>query len=126
MARFLSSDWLAELSAEASTAKTGPLDDAFAVQQLVTGGPEGDVSWTVRIGNGSFAVQAGVVEDPLVTFTQDYATAVEIHQGTLSAQAAFMTGRLRVSGNVGLLLERQDVLTALDDVFATSRATTTY
>jgi len=126
MARFLSSDWLAELSAEASTAKTGPLDDSFAVQQLVTGGPEGDVSWTVRIGNGSFAVQAGVVEDPLVTFTQDYATAVEIHQGTLSAQAAFMTGRLRVSGNVGLLLERQDVLTALDDVFATSRATTTY
>jgi predicted lipid carrier protein YhbT len=125
MSRFLTPEWLDDLAA-AAAAGAGPDDEPFTLQQVVTGGPDGEVSWSVTIGGGSFAVRPGRADAPTVTFTQDLATATAIHRGELSAQAAFMTGRLRVGGDVRLLLERQDTLIALDDVFATTRTTTTY
>jgi putative sterol carrier protein len=125
MSRFLTPEWLDDL-AQAAAGAAGPEGEPFTLQQLVTDGPDGDVTWSVTVGAGSIAVRPGRAEAPLVTFTQDLPTATAIIRGELSAQAAFMTGRLRVGGDVALLLERLDTLVAIDDVFAATRATTTY
>ena len=59
-----------------------------------------------------------------MSFTQDRATAVAIAQGSLSAQVAFMDGRLRLGGDLRSVLARAGDLAALDDAFAATRAST--
>jgi len=123
MARFLSPEWLADLAA-AATGASGPDEEPFTLQQVVVGPP--DVAWAVTVGAGKVIVEVGRVDSPTVTFSQDVATAAAIHRGELSAQAAFMTGRLRVGGDVRALLERQGTLAELDDTFGPVRRATTY
>src|SRR4051812_10066910 len=123
MARFLSPEWLDELAAAAATGR-GPDGPPFTLQQVVTGAPHGEVAWSVTVGDGSVVVGSGRDAGATVTFTQDVDTAAAIHHGELSAQAAFMTGRLRVGGDVRVLLERQGELAALDDLFGPVRLAT--
>jgi putative sterol carrier protein len=124
MARFLSPEWLDDLAA-AATGASGPDGEPFTLQQVVVD-DAGEVAWAVTVGGGKVVVQPGRHDAATVTFTQDTATAGAIHRGELSAQAAFMTGRLRVGGDVRVLLERQGALGDLDDVFAAVRQATTY
>ena len=65
---------------------------------------------------------AGRVDDPDLTFTQDRATAEAIHRGDLSAQAAFMQGRLRLGGDLRAVIDRAVELATIDDLFAGARA----
>jgi len=125
MPRFLTPEWLDDLAAAAAAAD-GPEGEPFTLQQVVADGPDNEFAWSVTVGGGSLAVRAGRADSPTVSFTQDRSTAEAIHRGELSAQAAFMTGRLRVGGDVSRLLENQGTLVALDDVFESTRATTTY
>lgn len=125
MSRFLSDEWLADLAA-AADAGTGPAGPAFTLQQVVTDDSGDEVAWSVTVGAGELCVRPGRAAAPTVTFTQDRPTAAAIHRGELSAQAAFMTGRLRVGGDVRQLLEHQEILATLDDVFAGVRSATTY
>ena len=96
------------------------------LQQVVTGDPEGEAAWSITLGAGTIVVARGRADAPTVTFTQDVETAAAVNRGELSAQAAFMTGRLRVGGDVQVLLDRQPALAEVDDIFAPVRADTTY
>ncbi len=80
----------------------------------------------MRIADGTVSVEAGRAEEPDVSFTQDRATAAAIARGELSAQAAFMAGRLRIGGDLREVMDRARELAALDDLFAKARATTTW
>jgi len=127
MPRFLSPEWLDDLAAAAAGA-IGPDGSPFTVQQVVTDGddPGAAVSWAITFGEGRVRVEPGRHADPTITFTQDHDTASAIHRGDLSAQGAFMTGRLRVGGDVQVLLDRHADLAALDDVFGPVRLATSY
>ena len=61
-----------------------------------------------------------------VRLETDYVTAVALSRGTANAQAALADGRLRVSGNVARLATHAAALSALDDLFAALRTTTSY
>ena len=74
------------------------------------------------VEGGRIQLVRGRVADPDLTFTQDRATAEAIHRGELSAQAAFMQGRLRLGGDLRRVIDRAAELTAIDDVFASTRA----
>lgn len=129
MARYLTAEWFDEINAAARAheelaALTGGI--RLVIQQVVTEAPDGDVHYVVRIENGDVAVTAGEVADPDVTVTEDHATAVALHRGDLRAPVAFMTGRIRVSGNTEALLGAQAALHTLDRVFAGVRERTTY
>lgn len=129
MSRFLSDEWIDELgrALETGTDRVTGLDGvAFTVQQIVTGTPNGEVAYHVDITGDRARVTRGRASSPDVTFTQDYATAAAISGGTESAQAAFMTGRLRLGGDVSVLLEHREALSRLTDGFAAIRASTTY
>ena len=93
------------------------------LQQVVPDGPDGrEVAYALVVDDGRVRVERGRVDDPDLTFTQDRATAEAIHRGELSAQAAFMQGRLRLGGDLRAVIDRAGELAAIDDVFASARA----
>ena len=130
MARFLSPEWLAQMAAAA--AGSDQLRDAasgadLTVRQVVRGGPDGDVTYTVRLAGGAVTVfpgdGAGTGDVEVVS---DYETAAAISQGQLSPAVAFASGRLKLRGRVGGLAGHAGVLSGLADVFGSLRATTEY
>lgn len=124
MARYLSPEWIEALDASAGDGVEVPDDVRLVVQQEVVGGPDGDVRYYIEIDGGKVGVRAGRAESPTVTFTQDYATATAIAGGELSAQEAFMAGRVRVRGDLAELARRQAVVTKLDRAFQRVRTET--
>ncbi len=121
MVRFLSSEW-----AEAVLEALNDSDDVrqalrsveLVLQQVVTGAPEGDVSYWTRFDDGKVEGGLGEAESADVTITQDYETAAALSRAEVNAQAAFMQGKLKVTGNMGKLLQNQSVLDALGPVMA--------
>jgi putative sterol carrier protein len=61
----------------------------------------------------------GDIENPDATITQSYETAVGLAKSEVSPVTAFMTGKIKVGGNMGLLLGLQGVLTQLPDAMQT-------
>ena len=83
-----------------------------AVQVVVTGLPDGDASWQVRVEDGVVAeVAPGVVQGAALTLTLPAAIADAVADGETTASAAFMQGRMKTAGDLGLVL---DVLAAVD------------
>ena len=125
---FLSPEWIAALDAAARSdgrlaELTGEL--ALIVEHEVHRGPDEVVRFHVELSHGTVRVRAGAAPAATVRFSQDAATAWEVASGRGSAQRAFMTGRLRVGGDLRVLLDHADVLGQLHDAFAAVRAETT-
>lgn len=131
---YLSDEWFsraAELVAAADL-RTPP-GRSFTLQQVVLGaeGPSAAgrddlaVAWHLTVGEGGAELHRGRHPDPDVTLTCERDTAWAVQRGELSAQAAFMTGRLRLGGDTGTLLASQELLAAFPDVLAPLRAETT-
>jgi SCP-2 sterol transfer family len=133
MPRYLSPEWLdaAQRAIDASTATrkaaAGSADCAdFVVQHVVTGGSDGDLTYHVLAGADGVRICRGDAPDPTVVFTEDYGTAAAIGRGELSAQAAFMAGRIRVHGDLGRLIERGGAFDEIDEALAGLRSETSY
>ncbi len=129
VARFLSPEWMADVS----EAATGHVELAKAtagvhlvVQQVVTGAPEGDVRYVVVIHGGNISLRVGDDDHVDVTFIIDWETAVAMATGVVGGQEAFTTGRLQLKGDVGVLLRHGPALAGLEAVFAEVRERTTY
>jgi predicted lipid carrier protein YhbT len=122
VAGFLTDEWFDDLDAAARDSSVDP-DLRLVIQQVVTGGSDArDVAYVVTAADGAIAVRRGRADAPDITFTQDRVTAEAIHRGELSAQTAFIEGRLRLGGDLRAVIERSSALAAIDDVFAAARA----
>lgn len=120
--RFLSGEWLDRMAS--STSPAAP-DVSLAIHQRVTGGPDGDVEYTLRLDRGTVAVEPGPGPAD-VEIVEDYDTAAAVSQGRLSPAAAFASGRLKLGGSVGLLVEHREALAAVGSAMAGLAAATTY
>jgi putative sterol carrier protein len=121
MVRFLSPEWtqsLVEALNNSDDARQALKGVDLILQQIVTGGPEGDISYWTRFKDGKVEGGLGETESADVTITQDYETAAALSRAELNAQAAFMQGKLKVQGNMGKLLQNQSALDALGPVMA--------
>lgn len=125
MAEFLTPEWVSAL-ADAAAGVIAPDDVELVVQQVVVDEGAAEVAYAVRIGDGAVRVTGGRAERADVTFTQDRATAAAIARGELSAQAAFLAGRLRVGGDLAAALGGARTLAGLEDVFAIPRKATAW
>jgi putative sterol carrier protein len=104
MAKFLTQEWLDEAKKLAESQPERPGATA-RMQYVVTGGPEGDVKYYWILENGKLLEsKLGELPDAEVTLTESYDDAVKIQKGELDANAAFMQGRIKVTGNMGKLL----------------------
>ena len=120
--QFLSDDWVAALDAAAKTVEVEP-DTSIVIEQTVRrDGP--DVIWHSTVAEGSIRLTPGAAAGPDVRLSCDSATASAISTGRLSAQRAFLDGRLHLDGDVRALMEARPALDVLADVFASVRADT--
>lgn len=97
--RFLSEEW-AQVVKDGLNASEAFRDASKGsralIQQVVTKGGE-DVSYWLRIDNGTVDVGTGRAEKPSLTITSSYETAEALAKGDLSPMAAFMSGKIEVS-----------------------------
>jgi putative sterol carrier protein len=129
MIRYLSLDWINALSEEVAASdqmREIATSHRIGVTQVVSDGPEGDVTYHLSVGDGAATFGAGPADPEDVKMEQDWDTAVAVATGELNAQEAFIGGRIRLFGDQQKLLESQPVFGALDAVFATVRERTTY
>ena len=129
MPRYLTPEWLeaAQQAVDADEALAkATVDVRISVQQIVTGGPDGDAAYRVEIDEGTVRLVGGETPAATVTFVQDWQTASAIGRGELSAQGAFMSGLIRVRGDLLKLVECAGLFSEIDDVFSGLRAQTTY
>ncbi|MEY2580515.1 MAG: hypothetical protein QOE09_364 [Ilumatobacteraceae bacterium] len=129
MVRYLSLAWIDALSKE--VAKSGDLaaladTHNIGVTQVVTDGPEGDVTYHLRLGDGMASFGAGPADGEDVRMQQSWATATAVATGDLNAQEAFIKGLIRLTGNQQKLIDSQPVFAALDAVFTSVRGQTEY
>jgi len=111
--KFLSEEW-AQAVTEALNSHDGfksAIGNAdLSLQFNVTEGPEGDISYYLKASGGQTEVALGTLENPDVTVGQTYDTAAAISRGELNTQTAFMTGKLKVSGNLAKLMMHQSAI----------------
>ena len=127
--RYLSLAWIRELTREvAESDELARLagEHTIGVTQVVTDGPEGDVTYHLQVGDGAATFGAGPADPEDVRMEQSWATAVGVATGALNAQQAFITGQIRLAGDQSKLMSAQPVFAALDAVFASVRQRTRY
>mgnify|MGYP001817612934 CR=1 FL=1 len=127
--RYLSLAWIRELTGEVAASETLAVlanEHTVGVTQVVTDGPEGDVTYHLQVGDGTAAFGPGPADPEDVRMEQDWTTAVAVATGELNAQEAFITGRILMFGSQQRLIDAQPVFGALDQVFSTVRRRTRY
>jgi hypothetical protein len=125
MARFLSSEWFAELEGPHPEV-AAPAEGSWVLEQVVTATPDGDVRYQLVAAEGVLQLRGTTLTPATVTFTSDYPTAVAIARGQLSTQAALLDGRVRVAGNLSGIADMLHQLGRIDLVPAEVRTATTY
>lgn len=104
MTRWLSQEWLDESTRLAVDQPVRPGATA-RLQYVITGGPEGDISYYWVVLDGQLVEnRLGVLDDAEVTLTETHDDAMRIQKGELDANAAFMQGKVTVTGDVAKLL----------------------
>jgi SCP-2 sterol transfer family len=111
MVEFLSQEWFDQLVADAAATAGDTGGDAdsgdpgqdvsMLVQNLVTGGPDGDVSFWTKIERGrTVEVGQGDVDKPDLTLIAAYEDAERQAAGEVEPSAAYMQGRLKAEGDM--------------------------
>ena len=104
MAKYLSQEWMDRAKELAADFPETP-GASVRMQQVVTGAPDGEVKYYTVIENGK-TLEQSLGEDPQadVTLTNSYEDAVKIMKGELDANAAFMQGKVKVTGNMAKMM----------------------
>jgi predicted lipid carrier protein YhbT len=105
MAKYLSQEWLQQGKKLSESQPERPGATA-RMQYVVTGGPDGDIRYYWVLENGKLQESSlGELPDADFTMTMTYADSVAVQNGDLDANAAFMQGRIKVTGNMGTLMQ---------------------
>jgi putative sterol carrier protein len=113
--RFLSPEWVVALKADLNGSedfRRAATGHTATIQQVITGGPE-DTHYWIKIDDGTIDLGVGDVEGEDATITQSYDSAAALARGELSPVTAFMTGKLKIAGNMGMILGLQGALAQL-------------
>jgi putative sterol carrier protein len=115
--KFLSEEWTMEVKTriQASDAtKKAAQGQNVTIQQVITDVPEqGEVKYYFKLVDGNPELGLGEIENPDATVRQTYETATALNKGDLTAQGAFMQGKLRIEGQLMKLLQLQGFFQAL-------------
>jgi putative sterol carrier protein len=113
VSKFLSDDWASDVTAALNSHqgfKNAIGDADLGIQFTTTDAPDGEVAYYLKTGGGDATLALGNLEGADVTVNQGYDTASAISRGELNTQTAFMTGKLKVSGNLAKLMMHQGAI----------------
>jgi putative sterol carrier protein len=148
MTRFLSREWVdafnaalqgVQLADPGEDAGLAVRDGPVTVAEEIRGGPEGDVRLLLRIDQGTLRLARGAQADsvaasstegedgaPDVTMVLSYEDAAAMSAGRLSPADALNEGRIRVRGDLTVLVAAQQMLAEAGRHVAGVTASTTY
>ena len=113
MSKFLTEEWANDVSAALNSHEgfKNALGAAeLGIQFNTEDAPDGDIDYYLKSSGGTSNLALGSIDDPDVTVKQTYDTAAAISKGELNTQTAFMTGKLKVSGNLAKLMMHQNAI----------------
>jgi putative sterol carrier protein len=87
----------------------GKLVGMNVTYQFVLTGDEGG-EWVLRIARGRPEIRRGVDDAADITITASASDWQSIIAGTLAGQTAFLTGKLKIQGDISLALKLQSLL----------------
>ena len=102
---FLSDPWLDDVKAIAADAGGGMMPDTAHINMVVTGGPEGDKE--LHVANGTFSTGLDDAAPTKLTLPYDVAKDMFINGNQQAAMQAFMSGKIKVEGDMTKLMAMQ-------------------
>jgi putative sterol carrier protein len=119
--KFLSPEWAAQLTAALNAResfKAAAAGKKARLQQVITGDTE--TRYWIVIDDGTIDMGLGDLDPPVdATISQSYETAVGLAQRTVNPVTGFMLGKIKVDGNMGMLMGLTGVLQELPEAMAT-------
>ncbi len=113
--KFLTKEWLDALTAALQAHegfRSATATTELTLQFEIPDAPEGtEHTYLITLGGGTIQASAGAGASPDVTITNSYETAAAIAKNELNTQMAFMTGKIKVAGNLTKLITNQAMLT---------------
>jgi putative sterol carrier protein len=104
MPKYLTQEWLDEFHKLSEDQPLRPGATA-RIQYNTTGAPVGDVRYYWVLEDGKLTdVKLGDLPDPDFTISMSWDDAVKVQNGELDPNAAFMQGRMKVTGNMAKLM----------------------
>jgi putative sterol carrier protein len=111
--KFLSEEWAQAVQDALNSNdafKSAAGSQTAKIQQVVTT-PEGEKRYWFKLEGGQVKLGMGESPEPVdATITQDYETGAALSKNELSGTAAYMSGKLRVSGDLMKLMQLQGAL----------------
>jgi putative sterol carrier protein len=109
--KFLSDEWAKAFTDAMNSSedfKQAAGSQTSKVQNVVNSS-EGEKRFYLKLEGGQVEVATGDLSDAEATITQDYDTAVALFKNELTGTAAYMSGKIKVQGDLMKLMQMQGV-----------------
>jgi putative sterol carrier protein len=120
--KFLSPEWIdaynATVAADESVRAAMKGRNAV-IQMLIAEGPDGEIRYWLRIGDGSVSAALGDADNAEVTISQSYDTASKVNSGELDGQKAFTQGKVKIKGKMMKMMQLRGPLAELQKALDT-------
>ena len=120
--KYLSQEWVDQYNAALAgdeAVHAALKGKSAALQMVISGAPQGDVRYWLRIADGSASAGLGDLPDADVTISQSYETSAQVNKGELDGQKAFMQGKVKISGKMLKMMQLRGPLTQVQAALAT-------
>jgi putative sterol carrier protein len=98
--------FFSELQGKIDPAKTAGMNQTY--QFNIEG--DGGGNWYVKLTDGQPEVVQGVSDSPNITLTADASNWLDIATGKMNGQTAFLTGKLKIQGDMSLAMKLQSII----------------
>jgi putative sterol carrier protein len=115
--KYLSEEW-AKAVTEAVNSSDGFKQQAAGKSvklQYVIATPDGEVKYFTELKDGQAHVAIGEIDGPEATLSSDYDTSAALFRNELNATAAYMSGKLKIQGDLMRLMQLQGLVNTIPE-----------